>query len=150
MDTCAFTHEHPRTRRWTIHPCTLTTTLTKNTTNYCISAHIWISLASVCIFFRASVVAPYQIFVGQRENGSWQLLVVARLGDSRERRVVGQVGVFHRQRPWVAKQRVRQRVAAIKRGDPSPRYVGGIPRRLTPELLDEIREFMDEECGRFL
>ena len=43
---------------------------------------------------------------------------------------------------------VRQRVAAIKRGDPSPRYVGGSPRRLTPELLDEIREFIEEEHGR--
>ena len=36
-------------------------------------------------------------------------------------------------------------VAAIKRGDPSPR---GSPRRLTPELLDEIREFIGEEHGR--
>ena len=36
MDTCAFTHEHPRTRRCTIHPRTLTPTLTKNTTNQCI------------------------------------------------------------------------------------------------------------------
>ena len=32
--------------------------------------------------------------------------------------------------------------------DPSPRYVGGSPRRLTPELLDEIREFIEEEHGR--
>ena len=36
----------------------------------------------------------------------------------------------------------------IKRGDPSPRYVGGSPRRLTPELLDEIREFIEEEHWR--
>ena len=43
---------------------------------------------------------------------------------------------------------VRQRVAAIKRGDPSPRYVGGVERRLTPELLGEIREFIEEEHGR--
>ena len=43
---------------------------------------------------------------------------------------------------------VRQRVAAIKRGDPSPRYVGGVERRLTPELLDEIRELIEEEHGR--
>ena len=41
-----------------------------------------------------------------------------------------------------------QRVAAIKRRDPSPRYVGGSPRRLTPELSDEIREFIEEEHGR--
>ena len=40
---------------------------------------------------------------------------------------------------------VRQRVAAIKRGDPAPRYVGSSERRLTPELLDEIRDFIDEE-----
>ena len=26
-----------------------------------------------------------------------------------------------------------------------PRYVGGSPRRLTPDLLDEIREFIEEE-----
>ena len=43
---------------------------------------------------------------------------------------------------------VRQRVAAIKRGDPSPRYVGGSPRRLTPELLDETSELIEEEHGR--
>ena len=30
----------------------------QNTTIHCISVHIWISLASVCIFFRASVDAP--------------------------------------------------------------------------------------------
>ena len=28
------------------------------------------------------------------------------------------------------------------------RYVGGSPRRLTPVLLDEIREFIEEEHGR--
>ena len=50
-DTCAFTHEHPRTRRCTIHPRTLTTSLTKNTTNHCTPVHTWISFASVCIFF---------------------------------------------------------------------------------------------------
>ena len=43
--------EQPRTQRCTIHPCTLTTTLTKNTSNHCISVHIWISLASVCFVF---------------------------------------------------------------------------------------------------
>ena len=49
MDICAFTHEHPGTRRCTIHPRTLTTTLIRNKTNHCISAHIWISLATVCL-----------------------------------------------------------------------------------------------------
>ena len=51
-------------------------------------------------------------------------------------------------RGWPSSSVFRQRVAAIKRGDPSPRYVGGSPRRLTPELLDEIREFIEEEHGR--
>ena len=33
-DMCAFTHEQPRTQRCTIHPCTLTTTLTQNATHH--------------------------------------------------------------------------------------------------------------------
>ena len=41
-----------------------------------------------------------------------------------------------------------QRVAAIKRGDPAPHYVGGKQQLLTMELLDEIREFIEEEHGR--
>ena len=36
----------------------------------------------------------------------------------------------------------------LKRRDPAPRCVGGVARRLTPELLDEIREFIEEEHGR--
>ena len=56
-------------------------------------------------------------------------------------------GAITKDRGWPSSS-VRQRVAAIKRGDPSPRYVGGSPRRLTPELLDEIREFIEEEHGR--
>ena len=43
---------------------------------------------------------------------------------------------------------VRQCVLALQRGDLAPRYVGGVERRLTPELLDEIHEFVDEKCGR--
>ena len=56
-------------------------------------------------------------------------------------------GSIAKDRGWPSSS-VRQRVAVIKRGDPSPRYVGGRPRRLTPELLDEIREFIEEEDGR--
>ena len=56
-------------------------------------------------------------------------------------------GAIAKDRGWPSSS-VRQRVAAIKRGDPSPRCVGGSPRRLTPELLDEIREFIEEEHGR--
>ena len=51
-------------------------------------------------------------------------------------------GSIAKDRGWPSSS-VRQRVAAIKRGDPSPRFVGGSPRRLTPELLDEIREFIE-------
>ena len=43
---------------------------------------------------------------------------------------------------------VRQRVAALTRGDPAPRCVGGVERRLTPKLLDEIREFTEEDHWR--
>ena len=39
------------------------------------------------------------------------------------------------------------RVPALQRGNPAPRYVDGVAKRLTPELLDEIREFIDVECG---
>ena len=56
-------------------------------------------------------------------------------------------GAIAKDRGWPSRN-VRQRVAAIKRGDQSPRYVGGSPRRITPELLDEIREFIEEEHGR--
>ena len=56
-------------------------------------------------------------------------------------------GACAKDRGWPSSS-ARQRVAAIKRGDPSPRYVGGVERRLTPELLDEIREFIEEEHGR--
>ena len=55
-------------------------------------------------------------------------------------------GAIAKDRGWPSSS-VRQRVAAIKRG-PSPRCVGGSPRRLPPELLDEIREFIEEEHGR--
>ena len=56
-------------------------------------------------------------------------------------------GSIAKDRGWPSSS-FRQRVAAIKRGDPSPSYVGEGTRRLTPELLDEIREFIEEEHGR--
>ena len=56
-------------------------------------------------------------------------------------------GSIAKDRGWPSSS-VRQRVAAIKRGDPSPRYVGGSPRRLTPLFLDEIRQITEEEHGR--
>ena len=71
-------------------------------------------------------------------------MVVAGLGDSGEQRVVGQVGGFHRQGPWVAEQQCSSTCCG---NHAAPRYVGGSPRRLMPELLDEIREFIEEEHG---
>ena len=58
-------HDHPRTRRCTIHPCTLTTTLTKNTTHHISSVHIWTSLA--CQWMR-SVGSCH--LIGRRGLGS--------------------------------------------------------------------------------
>ena len=46
-------------------------------------------------------------------------------------------GAIAKDRVW-ASSSVRQRVAALKRGVPAPRYVSGVERRMTPELLDEI------------
>ena len=74
-------------------------------------------------------------------GSSW---VVAGLGDSGDRRVVGQVGRCHRQGPWVAKQQcyvLRPSSEEIQ----LHAYVGDVERRLTPELLDEFNE---EEHGR--
>ena len=56
-------------------------------------------------------------------------------------------GAIAEDRGWPSSS-ARQRVAAIKRGDPSPRHAGGVERRWTPELLDEMREFIEEEHGR--
>ena len=56
-------------------------------------------------------------------------------------------GAIAKDRGW-PRNSVRQRDAAVDRGDPSPRFVGGIERRLTLELLDEIREFFEEDNGR--
>ena len=51
-------------------------------------------------------------------------------------------GAIAKVRGWRSSS-VRQRVAAIKQGDLAPHYVGGVERRLTPELLDEIRGFRE-------
>ena len=67
-------------------------------------------------------------------------MVVAGLGDSRERRVVGHVGGFHRKRQWVAKQQcsstsccnqARRPVATLCRWEPTAfdaRALGRDPR----------------------
>ena len=74
---------------------------------------------------------------GMGRDSSWSSLDLDTLS----------AGSIAKDREWPSSS-VRQRVAAIKRGDPSPRCVGGSPRRLTPELLDEIRKFIEEEHGR--
>ena len=57
-------------------------------------------------------------------------------------------GAIAEKRGWPSSG-VRQRDAALKRQDPAPRCVGGVEEKyLTPELLDEIREFIEEEHGR--
>ena len=56
-------------------------------------------------------------------------------------------GALAKDRGWPSSG-VRQRDAALKRQDPAPRFVLGVEKRLTPELLDEIREFIEEEHGR--
>ena len=56
-------------------------------------------------------------------------------------------GAIAKERGWPGSS-VHQRVGACKRGDPRPRCVCGEQQLLTPELLDEIREFVEEERGR--
>ena len=82
-------------------------------------------------------------FFGQQGNGSWQRLEILErdVSSGKSARAIA------KDRGWSSSS-VRQRVAAIKRGDPAPRNLGGVERRLTPELLDEMREFIEEEHGR--
>ena len=56
-------------------------------------------------------------------------------------------GAIAKVRGWPSRS-VCQRVAALEQGDHAPRLVGGVERRLTPEVLDEMREFIEEEHGR--
>ena len=147
MNICAFTHEHPGTRRCTIHPRTLTTTPSKNTKKHRISVHIDQSRNCLYLLSRVSGCALLNLcwstrewVVAARRRWTWRTLD----SDVSSGKSAGSIA---KDRGW-PRSSVRQRVAAIKRGDTSPRFVGGSPRRLTPELLDEIREFIDEEHGR--
>ena len=54
-------------------------------------------------------------------------------------------GPIAKDRGWPSSS-VRQRVAALNRR--APRDVGGKQQLLTTELLDEIREFIEEDIGR--
>ena len=84
--------------------------------------------------------------VGQRGTGWWQLgrrWTSRLLSDVSSGKSAGAIA----KRGWPSSS-VRQRVAALKRRDPAPRYVGGVERRLTPALLDEIRKCIEEEHGR--
>ena len=150
MDMCAFTHEHPGTRRCTIHPCTLTTTLTNNTTKSLhFRTHLDQSRNCLYLLSRISGCPLLNLFLvnkGMVRGSSWSSLDLETLEKS-DVSSGKSAGSIAKDRGWPSSS-VRQRVAAIKRGDPSPRCVGGSPRRLTPELLDEIPEFIEEEHGR--
>ena len=89
---CVFTHEHPRTRRCSVHPHTLTTTLVHNTTNHLNTVH---TPGSVSLLLLSSFVFEWMCSVGS--------LLVNKRWDSGERCIVGQAGGCHRQGPWVAK-----------------------------------------------
>ena len=56
-------------------------------------------------------------------------------------------GAIAKDRGWPSSS-IRQRVAALSRGNPAPLYVRGKQQLLTLELLDEIRKFIEEEQGR--
>ena len=125
-------HIHTRTPRNTTllhHPSTHSDkTLTKNTTNHSISVYIWISLATVCFYLSRISACTESLLVWGR-GSSWSTLDLETLeSDVSSGKTAG-----------CDRQGVRQRVAAIKRGDPSPRYVGGSPRRLTPEHMREFQ-----------
>ena len=100
---------------------------------FCLSRINVCALLNLCWSIREWLVAA------RGRRWTWRLLE----SDVSSGNSAGSIAKVH---GWPSSS-VRQRVAAIKRGDPSPRYIGGSPRRLTPELLDEIHEFI-EEHGR--
>ena len=92
---------------------------------------------------------PIESFLTNKQTGrgsSWSSLDLETLeSDVSSGKSAGAIA---KDRGW-PRCSVRQRVAAIRRGgDPAPRSVGGVEGRLTPELFDEIREFVEEECVR--
>ena len=113
------------------------------------SLHFPFTSGSVSKVFVSSFAHPWMrstesllVNKGMGRGSSWSSLDVETLeSDVSSGKSAGAIA---KDRGWPSSS-VRQSVAAIKRGDPPPRHVGGCPRRLTPELLDEIRE---EEHGR--
>ena len=93
---------HTRTPRNTTlhHPSTSTLTTHNKSPQF----RTQLDQSCNCLYHLLSVDTLCGFFVSQQENGSWQLLVVAELGDSGEGRVVGQVGGCHQQEHWVTKQ----------------------------------------------
>ena len=57
-------------------------------------------------------------------------------------------GAIAKDRGWPSSS-VRQRVAALKRGDPVPRYVGGVETHLAPEPLDGSASPLRRNMGGF-
>ena len=130
MDMCAFTHEQSRTRRYTIHPCTLTTTLTKKHHK---SLHFRTHLDQSHLLSRISGCALLNHCWSTKE---WVVAALGRRWTWRLWRAT--VGGCHRQRPWVAKQQfsccgnqARRPVAALCRWEPTAfdaRALGRDPR----------------------
>ena len=83
--------------------------------------------------------------MGKGRGSTWSSLDLETLGSDVSSGK--SAGAIAKDRGWPSSS-VRLRVAALKRGDLAPRRVGGAARRLTPGLLDDIREFIEEEHGR--
>ena len=108
---------------------TLTRMLTKHSTIPCISAHLWISVATVCFVFGRVFDACGCIVVvnsGMGCGSSWSTMDLETLeSDVSSGKSAGAIA---NDRGWPISS-VRQNVAALKRRDPAPRYVGTCRRR---------------------
>ena len=149
MDICAFKHEHPGTRRCTIHPYTLTPTLTKQQNHVNSYKSGSVSKLFVSSFAHQWMRSIESLLVnkGMGRGSSWSSLDLETLeSDVSSGRSAGAIA---KDRGWPSSS-VRQLVAAIKRGDPSPQPLTQtlVAGSASPELLDEIREFIEEEHVR--
>ena len=94
MDLCAFTHEQPRTRRCTIHPCALTTTLTKNNKSRQFRAHL--DQSRNCLY-------PFPLSKGMGRGSFWSSLDLETLeSDVSSGKSAGAIA---KDRGWAKQQR---------------------------------------------
>ena len=114
LHMCVFTHEHSRTRRCTIHPRTLTATLTPNITNHCHSVHIWtVSQMSVSFKWMRSVDSLL-VNKGGGRGSSWSSLDLETLeSDVSSGKSAGAIA---KDLGWPTSS-VPQRVETLKRRD---------------------------------